>query len=96
MQRPAYDLIGVGIGPSNLSLAALSHDVRDFKSLFFDSKPHFQWHSGLSLDGARIQVSFLKDLVSLVDPTNPFSFVNYLSKRRRLYSYIAANLSSGL
>lgn len=94
MQTTPYDLIGIGIGPSNLSLAALSHDIPHFNSLFLDGKPHFQWHQGLSLDGARIQVSPLKDLVSLVDPTNPFSFVNYLSRQRRLYSYITANLAS--
>ncbi|MFB9240329.1 SidA/IucD/PvdA family monooxygenase [Massilia antarctica] len=94
MQNSLYDLIGIGIGPSNLSLAALSHNIPDFRSLFLDSKPHFQWHQGLSLPGARIQVSPLKDLVSLVDPTNPYSFVNYLSKQRRLYSYITANLAS--
>lgn len=80
-----YDVIGIGIGPSNLSLAALLDPEPGVTSIFLDRKPGFQWHTGLMVPGARMQVSFLKDLVTPVDPTNPHSFLNFLVERKRLY-----------
>ncbi|WP_436496104.1 lysine N(6)-hydroxylase/L-ornithine N(5)-oxygenase family protein [Actinokineospora sp. HUAS TT18] len=83
------DLVGVGIGPFNLSLAALA-SATDLRTRFFDRRPEFRWHPGLMIDGTTIQVPFLADLVSLVDPTNPFSFLNYLRDRDRLYPFYFA------
>lgn len=37
---------------------------------------------------SELQISFLKDLVSLRNPTSPYSFVNYLSTRGRLLDFI--------
>lgn len=82
-----YDLLGVGIGPFNLSLAALADGVSELRSLFVDRKPVFAWHPGLLLDGAMLQVSFLADLVSLVDPTSPWSFLAYLRAHDRLLPF---------
>ena len=74
MTPPAdqVDCIGIGIGPSNLSTAALLDPVPGFRCEFFDRKPEFQWHSGLLFDDATLQVSVIKDLVTLVDPTSRF------------------------
>ena len=42
-----YDFIGIGIGPFNLSVAALAEGLDGFSSLFLERKPHFSWHPGL-------------------------------------------------
>lgn len=82
-----YDVFGVGIGPFNLSLAALADGVPELRCLFVDQRAGFAWHPGLLLDGAMLQVSFLADLVSLVDPTSPWSFLAYLRAHDRLLPF---------
>ncbi|WP_033291637.1 lysine N(6)-hydroxylase/L-ornithine N(5)-oxygenase family protein [Amycolatopsis jejuensis] len=84
-----FDLAGVGIGPFNLSLAALA-DPLDLDVVLFDARPEFRWHPGLLVDGATLQVPFLADLVSLVDPTSRHSFLNYLRERGRLLPFYFA------
>lgn len=85
-----HHLAGVGIGPFNLSLAALAAPVDGLDAVFFDARPEFRWHPGLLVDGATLQVPFLADLVTLVDPTSPFSFLNYLRDRGRLLPFYFA------
>ncbi|OXM62485.1 lysine N(6)-hydroxylase/L-ornithine N(5)-oxygenase family protein [Amycolatopsis vastitatis] len=85
-----HHLAGIGIGPFNLSLAALAAPVDGLDAVFFDARPEFRWHPGLLVDGATLQVPFLADLVTLVDPTNPFSFLNYLRDRGRLLPFYFA------
>ena len=81
------DAVGVGAGPFNMSLAALlvptGHNAR-----FFDKSADFQWHPGLLFPEATIQVSYLKDLVTLVDPTSQYSFLAFLHAHKRLYRFI--------
>jgi lysine N6-hydroxylase len=84
------DLVGVGIGPFNLSLAALAHPLTGLDAVFYDQRPAFDWHPGLLIDGARIQVPFLADLVTLADPTSPWTFLNYLKARGRLFPFYFA------
>ena len=81
------DMIGVGLGPFNLGLAALLDTVEDVDALFFDDKDSFVWHPGLMLPDAEIQVPFLADLVTLADPTSRYSFLNYLHSHGRLYRF---------
>ncbi|MEH2503264.1 L-ornithine N5-oxygenase [Bradyrhizobium sp. AZCC 1578] len=88
-----HDVIGVGFGPSNLALAiALDESARRSRlkcaALFVEKQPQFTWHGGMLLPGSDMQISFLKDLVSLRDPTSSFTFVNYLHKRGRLQDFI--------
>jgi lysine N6-hydroxylase len=85
------DLVGVGFGPANLSLCALLFPHRHVTSLFFERETQFRWHDGLMLPGVRVQVSPLKDLVTLVDPTSRFSFLNFLSVHGRLYQQLIAS-----
>ncbi|TYP70617.1 lysine N(6)-hydroxylase/L-ornithine N(5)-oxygenase family protein [Paenibacillus methanolicus] len=82
-----YDIVGIGIGPFNLGLAALLDPLPDVKALFLDRKPAFSWHPGMLLDGTTLQVPFLADLVTMADPTNPYSFLNYLKEQGRLYAF---------
>ena len=85
-----YDLVGVGIGPANLSLAALADPIDGLHAAFFERESAFRWHPGLMIDGAFLQVPFLADLVSLVDPTNQLSFLAYLRARERLFPFYFA------
>ena len=88
--KQKLDLIGIGIGPSNLSTAALLDPVRDVNSIFFESQREFQWYPGMLFPEATIQVSHLKDLVTLVDPTSRFTFLSFLSQQKRLYRFATA------
>jgi len=81
------DLLGIGIGPFNLSLAALADHVPGLSTAFLEQKPQFSWHPGLLLDGTTLQVPFLADLVSLVEPASPWSFLSYLKSRERLFPF---------
>ncbi|WP_243407887.1 lysine N(6)-hydroxylase/L-ornithine N(5)-oxygenase family protein [Frankia canadensis] len=84
---PVHDLVGIGLGPFNLSLAALADGVPGLRAAFFDQAPVFSWHPGLLLDGATLQVPFLADLVTLIDPTSPWSFLAYLRAHDRLFRF---------
>jgi lysine N6-hydroxylase len=81
------EAVGVGVGPFNLSLAALLAPT-GYLARFFDRSADFQWHPGLLFPEATIQVSYLKDLVTLVDPTSQYSFLAFLRAHKRLYRFI--------
>ncbi|MFI2639600.1 lysine N(6)-hydroxylase/L-ornithine N(5)-oxygenase family protein [Streptomyces sp. NPDC018610] len=84
------DLVGIGVGPFNLSLAALAHPLTGLSTAFYEQRARFHWHPGLLIDGARVQVPFLADLVTLADPTSDWSFLNYLRAHDRLYPFYFA------
>ncbi|WP_327121316.1 lysine N(6)-hydroxylase/L-ornithine N(5)-oxygenase family protein [Streptomyces sp. NBC_01341] len=93
--RPVHDLIGIGFGPSNVAMAiALNeHNARNsphdsVTAHFFEQQPRFGWHRGMLIDDATMQVSFLKDLVTLRNPTSEFSFLSYLKSKDRLVDFI--------
>ncbi|MFJ8888372.1 lysine N(6)-hydroxylase/L-ornithine N(5)-oxygenase family protein [Streptomyces sp. NPDC102402] len=92
---PVHDLIGIGFGPSNVAMAiALSeHNAgvgaqEAVSAHFFEQQPRFGWHRGMLIDDATMQVSFLKDLVTLRNPTSEFSFLCYLKSKGRLVDFI--------
>ncbi|RJQ75509.1 L-lysine 6-monooxygenase [Pseudonocardiaceae bacterium YIM PH 21723] len=90
---PVYDLVGVGFGPSNLALAiaVAEHNgqvAQPVTTHFLEKQPRFGWHRGMLIDTATMQVSFLKDLVTLRNPTSEFSFLNYLHSRGRLIDFV--------
>ncbi|MCK8613058.1 lysine N(6)-hydroxylase/L-ornithine N(5)-oxygenase family protein [Gordonia sp. C13] len=82
------DVLAIGCGPFNLGLAALASTVDDLDVLVVDSRDEFRWHPGLMFDEARLQVGFLSDLVTLVDPTHPMSFLNYMAHTDRMYRFL--------
>lgn len=87
-QSQVYNLIGIGIGPFNLGLAALLHPVEDVSAVFFDQSDGFDWHPGLMLHSATLQTPFMgTDLVTMADPTSRFSFLNFLKQTDRLYPF---------
>ncbi|EIQ92976.1 L-lysine 6-monooxygenase [Yersinia pestis PY-02] len=87
MNQP-LDFIGIGIGPFNLSIAALGSEVSGFNSKFLERKPHFSWHPGMMVPACHMQTCFLKDLVSTVSPTNTYSFLNYLVQHKKFYRFL--------
>ncbi|GHF34770.1 lysine N(6)-hydroxylase/L-ornithine N(5)-oxygenase family protein [Streptomyces morookaense] len=84
------DLLGVGVGPFNLSLAALADGVPGLRTAFFERNHEFRWHPGLLIEGTTLQVPFLADLVSLVDPSSPWSFLGHLKATGRLFPFYFA------
>lgn len=88
------DILGIGFGPSNLSLAIAIEEFNDRRAgrrltaRFVDARQRFGWHDGMLLPGATMQISFLKDLVSLRNPSSPFTFLNYLHEQGRLSDFI--------
>ncbi|KOV59025.1 L-lysine 6-monooxygenase [Streptomyces sp. AS58] len=90
-----YDLLGIGFGPSNLALAIALHEraaasagADGFRFGFLEKQPRFGWHRGMLIDDATMQVSFLKDLVTMRDPTSDFSFLCYLREQGRLVDFL--------
>ena len=88
------DVVGVGFGPSNLALAIAiaEHNARGagepLTARFVERQPRFGWHRGMLIEDATMQVSYLKDLVTLRSPTSPFSFLCYLHDHGRLVDFI--------
>ncbi|MBA2672107.1 SidA/IucD/PvdA family monooxygenase [Ramlibacter sp.] len=92
------DILGIGFGPSNLALAICIREFNEsqeragnhgaLQSMFFEQRVGFQWHKDMLIDGATMQISFLKDLVTLRNPTSSFSFLNYLKRCGRLEDFI--------
>ncbi|MEU3194668.1 SidA/IucD/PvdA family monooxygenase [Streptomyces sp. NPDC006992] len=84
---PVHDFVAIGVGPFNLGLACLTAPIAELDGIFLDDKPEFDWHPGMMLDASTLQTPFLSDLVTLADPTSPFSFLNYLKESGRLYAF---------
>jgi lysine N6-hydroxylase len=89
-QQQPLDLLGIGIGPFNLSLAALADPLPYLNAAFYDQRQDFNWHPGQLIDGTTLQVPFLADLVTLADPASPWTFLNYLKSRDRLFPFYFA------
>ena len=90
-----YDLVCIGFGPASLAIAIALHDSGiKRRVLYIERQRKFVWHAGMLLPHARMQISFLKDLATLRDPTSRFTFVNYLKSQDRLVAF--TNLSTFL
>ncbi|MFW5970037.1 MAG: lysine N(6)-hydroxylase/L-ornithine N(5)-oxygenase family protein [Halofilum sp. (in: g-proteobacteria)] len=87
MTHPVHDFAAVGLGPFNLGLACLTEPIEDLDGVFLEQAPRFEWHPGLLIEGATLQTPFMADLVTLADPTSPYSFLNYAKRQGRLYSF---------
>ena len=93
MPGPELDVVGIGFGPSNLAMAiaVTEHNAaagRAVSAHFVERQAGFGWHRGMLLEDATMQVSFLKDLVTLRNPTSGFTFLKYLHGKGRLPDFI--------
>lgn len=85
-----HDFVAVGLGPFNLGLACLTDPLREsdgVSGVFLEARDRFDWHPGMLLDDATLQVPFLADLVTMADPTSRWSFLNYLKRQGNLYPF---------
>lgn len=90
------DLIGIGAGPANLSLAALLTTARErgltsLRSIFFEQNQAISWHSGQMFPGTLMQTEFYRDLVTQINPTSRFSFLNYMKLNGRLDQFFCSS-----
>lgn len=88
-----HDFVAIGLGPFNLGLACLTDPLRGsdespgLDGVFLEARDRFDWHPGMLLDDATLQVPFLADLVTMADPTSRWSFLNYLKQSGNLYPF---------
>ncbi|WP_194926121.1 lysine N(6)-hydroxylase/L-ornithine N(5)-oxygenase family protein [Catenulispora pinisilvae] len=84
-----HDFIAIGLGPYNLGLACLTDPIDGLNGLFLEARTEaaYAWHPGMLLETATLQTPFMADLVTLADPTSPFSFLNFLKETGRLYPF---------
>jgi L-ornithine N5-oxygenase len=82
------DLLMIGSGPANLSIAVALEEHASTSaidsSIMLEKETCVSWQKGMLFPEAQSQVSFLKDLVTLRDPTSRFSFLNFLHKTGKL------------
>lgn len=90
-----HDLLCVGFGPASLSIAVALNDGLEAGTLkqapnvlFLEKQPKFAWHAGMLLPGAKMQISFVKDMASLRNPRSHFTFLNYVHNQGRLLDFI--------
>ncbi|KAK3679483.1 hypothetical protein LTR78_001044 [Recurvomyces mirabilis] len=91
------DLICVGFGPASLAIAIALNDALEVvrphlctsspKVRFLERQARFAWHAGMLLPGAKMQITFVKDLATLRNPRSEFTFLNYLHKKNRLVQF---------
>jgi L-ornithine N5-oxygenase len=105
-----HDLICVGFGPASLAISIALHDALDGtdpslqnipglqsrvpKVAFLEKQSQFAWHAGMLLPGAKMQISFMKDMATMRNPRSEFTFINYLHQKNRLVEF--ANLNTFL
>jgi L-ornithine N5-oxygenase len=87
------DFVGVGFGPSNLAMAIVLEEEAErggpqLSGVYLDAGPSFAWHPGMLLEGSKLQVVFLKDLVTLRNPCSRHSFLNFLRAKDRLDEFV--------
>lgn len=95
------DLVCVGLGPAALGIGVALQDACETstaplkyrpKVAFIERQASFAWHQGMQLPGAKMQISFIKDLATQRNPRSRFTFLNYLWTKGRLKQY--SNLST--
>lgn len=91
---PFFHTVGIGSGPANLSVAALYDVLSPHEIALFERQPAAGWHEGMLHVGVRMQTGWVKDLVSLLDPTHPLSFLNYLVTTGRVYAMLGAGFDT--
>jgi lysine N6-hydroxylase len=91
-----FHTVGIGAGPANLSLAALFQAVSPDRIALFEAKPGPAWHPGLLFQGVRMRTMWLKDLVSLAEPTHRLSFLNYIVTSGHAFALLNAEFSDAI
>ena len=95
------DLVCCGFGPASLAIAVALHDSLELNDTrlatraprvrFLEKQHKFAWHAGMLLPGAKMQITFLKDMATLRNPQSEFTFLNYLHAKDRLVAFTNLN-----
>lgn len=105
-QNDVHDVVCVGFGPASLAIAVALHDSTiqsgkqqpklktQPKIAFLERQNEFAWHAGMQIPGAKMQISFIKDMATMRNPRSEFTFLNYLHENNRLVQF--TNLSTFL
>lgn len=108
-QDDLHDVVCVGFGPASLAIAVATHDMTLDQELgklpqplrttqpkiaFLERQNEFAWHAGMQIPGAKMQISFIKDMATMRNPRSEFTFLNYLHQNNRLVPF--TNLSTFL
>ncbi|KAH0274019.1 L-ornithine N5 oxygenase, partial [Aureobasidium melanogenum] len=105
-QNDVHDVICIGFGPASLAIAVALHDATKQtgkqppqlrtqpKVAFLERQETFAWHAGMQIPGAKMQISFIKDMATMRNPRSEFTFLNYLHENDRLVQF--TNLSTFL
>lgn len=93
----ALDVVGIGFGPSNLALAIAVEETAGGSGTpstmaFHERQASFGWHTGMLIEGATMQVSFLKDLATMRNPHSRYTFLTYLHDHGRLPAFINSKM----
>ncbi|MDB1088668.1 SidA/IucD/PvdA family monooxygenase [Streptomyces sp. ACA25] len=89
MNPEVLNVAGIGFGAANLALAAALHETGESAGvLFLEKQQNFGWHRGMLMEGASMQVSFLKDIATMRNPVSNFGFLSYLQEKGRLVDFI--------
>lgn len=89
MMSGCVDVLGVGFGPANLSLAiAMQEDSPGTAAFFLEAEADPVWQGGLLLDGSNMQNHPNRDLVTLRNPRSHYTFLNYLFEEGRLIEHL--------
>ncbi|MER6916879.1 SidA/IucD/PvdA family monooxygenase [Streptomyces sp. NPDC000594] len=89
-----HEVVGIGFGPSNLSLAVALEEHRSqttgdpITAAFFERQPTLGWHRNMLLPSTKMQISFLKDLATFRNPASRYSFISYLHAAGRLAQFV--------
>ncbi|WP_030154156.1 SidA/IucD/PvdA family monooxygenase [Streptomyces sp. NRRL S-244] len=85
-------VLAIGAGPANLALAVAIEESGSAEladgTLLLEQSPDVTWQRDLLMPWARSQVSFLKDLVTLRNPSSRFTFLNFLHEQGRLDEFV--------
>ncbi len=87
--------MGIGVGPSNLSLACLIAEkgiISNQELAFIEANERITWHSGQILPNATMLSDYVWDLVSPVEPTSRFSFLNYMKDKGKLQEFLISGI----
>ncbi|WP_327418850.1 lysine N(6)-hydroxylase/L-ornithine N(5)-oxygenase family protein [Streptomyces sp. NBC_01233] len=85
-------VLAIGAGPANLALAVAIEESGSAEladgTLLLEQSPDIKWQRDLLMPWARSQVSFLKDLVTLRNPSSRFTFLRFLHSQGRLDEFV--------
>ncbi len=92
------DVLGIGFGPANISMAAALQETRpDLSFAFIEKNQEIIWQKDMLFNNAldlhsNIQNVPYRDLATPRDPRSKYTFLNYLFEKKRLFTHLNMDL----